>query len=457
MGRVLLAVVVGVVLGTAPARAASCPGDCDGDGVVTVAEVVTVVNIATGVLPLSACPAADAGGDGTVGIGEAIAAVQAALDGCPEPPQPCPTIQVASGSGVTVLAGPGLLVQPGGAFAVATGGTIVSSGTQSQAQGEVTVHRFSAGGALLGETRLAARQQVILSPALARLPNGGGMAVWGEANPRQFQSPITRLAVRRFGANGNPLGGVALAARAASGHTFNPPTLSADPAGNALVGWMELAQTSAGSAVFQALLREQRPSGLRPAQPVNCFGDPVALAAGAQLGAVCVAFDVQPAQQIALRAFAVDQGAVVPLFDFASAGSLFSSVAAAASPDRIVAVWRIPFEGGSSRARLIAQAVGLDGTPIAGPLEIGTTLQTDAAPVVAVQPDGGFAVAFGENPLLLRRFAADGRPVGDALPIADTFIDEVALAGDDAGNLVVAWRWTDVYARRIPAPGATCP
>ena len=456
MRRGWLVVGLVVAVASASARAAVCPGDCNGDGMVTVAEVVTVVNIALGTVDLATCPAADVNGDGTVGVGEAIAAVQAAVGGCPSPPTVCPAITVATGDGVTVLSGPGLLVQPDGAFVVATGGTTVTSGSQPRAQGEITLHRYTANGGLLSENRLAARQQVILAPALARLPNGGGMAAWGEANPRQFGSPITRLAVRRFGSNGSALGGVALAARAASGHTFNPPSLSTGTSGNALVAWMDLVQNASGSAVFQAMLREQRPSGLVPAQPVNCFGDPVALASAAQLGAVCVAFDVEPAQQIALRAFALDQGAVVPLFDFASAASPFSSVAAAASTDRIAAVWRQPFESGSSRSRLIAQVVGIDGTPIAGPVEIATTLQTQAPPAVTVQPDGSFAVAYGENPLLLRRFAADGSALGDPLPIADTFVDALALDGDSAGNLVVAWRWRTVVARRVPAPGVAC-
>ena len=178
-------VVVAMVVAAAGSARATCAGDCNGDGVVTVPEVVTVDNIALGSLPLSACPAADANGDGSVGVGDAVLAVQAALDGCPEPPELCPTIPVATGSVATVLSGPGLLVQPGGAFAVATGGTVVT-GTQLQAKGEVHVYRYSGGGALFGDTLLARRQQVILSPALTRLPNGGGMAAWGEANPRQL-------------------------------------------------------------------------------------------------------------------------------------------------------------------------------------------------------------------------------------------------------------------------------
>ena len=447
-------VVVGLALtlGSASARAL-CPGDCNGDGVVTVNEVVTMVNIALGVLPASACPDGDSG-DG-VGIAEVIAAVQAAVDGCPTPPAPCPSILVAAGDGTTVLAGPGLLVQPNGAFAVATASTTVSAGTPSNARGEVTVHRYGPTGALVGETRLASRQQVLRAPALARLPNGGGMAVWGEANPRQFESPITRLAVRRFSNDGRALGGVALAARAASGQTFNPATLAANTSGNALLAWMALTQDNGGT-IFQGQLREQRSSGLAPTQPLNCFGNPVAVSTGTLLGAVCVAFDVAPAQQIALRAFALDQGAVVPLFDFASAGQPFSSLAAAASSDRILAAWRQPFESDSSRSRLVAQVVGLDGTPLVGPIDVAITLQTEAPPAVALLADGSFAIAHGQTPLLLRRFAADGRALGDPVVIADSFIDALALEGDSAGNLVVAWRWRDVLARRVPITGTAC-
>ena len=445
-------VVVGLALliGAAPVRAL-CPGDCNGDGEVTVAEVVTVVSIALGDLPVSACP--DAGG--SIGIDEVIAAVQAALDGCPTPPAPCASILVAAGDGTTVLDGPGLLVQPNGAFAVATVSTTVTTGTPSNARGELTVFRYGPTGALVGETRLASRQQVLRAPALARLPNGGGMAVWGEANARQFESPITRLAVRRFSNDGRALGGVALAARAASGQTFTAPALATAASGDAVFAWMALTQ-SGGGTVFQGQLREQRTSGLTPVQPLNCFGNPVAVSTGAQLGAVCVAFDVLPAQQIALRAFVLDQGAVVPLFDFAAAASPFSSLAAAASSDRILAAWRQPFESDSSRSRLVAQVVGIDGTPIVGPLDVAVTVQTEAPPAVALLSDDSFAVAYGQTPLLLRRFAADGRALGDPMVIADSLVDALALEGDAAGNLVVAWRWRDILARRVPAAGAAC-
>ncbi len=60
-----------------------CVGDCDGDGVVTVAEIILGVNIALGNLPLTQCPALDTGGDGQVTVDEILQAVNVALNGCP--------------------------------------------------------------------------------------------------------------------------------------------------------------------------------------------------------------------------------------------------------------------------------------------------------------------------------------------------------------------------------------
>jgi len=68
---------------SSPTPGGACPGDCDGDGTVTIAELIRAVNIALGSLPLSACPAADVGGDGQVSISDLISAVNASLDGCP--------------------------------------------------------------------------------------------------------------------------------------------------------------------------------------------------------------------------------------------------------------------------------------------------------------------------------------------------------------------------------------
>ncbi len=58
-----------------------CPGDCDGDGTVSIAELIRGVNLALGSTD-EACSAFDLDGNGSVAVNELIAAVRAALDGC---------------------------------------------------------------------------------------------------------------------------------------------------------------------------------------------------------------------------------------------------------------------------------------------------------------------------------------------------------------------------------------
>jgi hypothetical protein len=64
------------------ARAEVCAGDCNGDGQVSINELVTAVSIALGGAPVTSCEAADPNGDGQVSIDELILAVAHALDGC---------------------------------------------------------------------------------------------------------------------------------------------------------------------------------------------------------------------------------------------------------------------------------------------------------------------------------------------------------------------------------------
>ncbi len=61
---------------------ASCTGDCNGDGVVAVNDVIAAVNIALGRSPLSGCLTADVNGDEALTIGEILAAVNELLSGC---------------------------------------------------------------------------------------------------------------------------------------------------------------------------------------------------------------------------------------------------------------------------------------------------------------------------------------------------------------------------------------
>lgn len=59
--------------------ASAPPGDCNGDGTVTIDELVVAVRIALGQAAAATCPTADVDGNGTVAVNELIAAVGAAL------------------------------------------------------------------------------------------------------------------------------------------------------------------------------------------------------------------------------------------------------------------------------------------------------------------------------------------------------------------------------------------
>jgi hypothetical protein len=65
-----------------PAVTPTCAGDCNGDGVTTVDEVVRGVAIALGDKPLSSCPASDPNHDGIVAVSDLVQAVKSVLQGC---------------------------------------------------------------------------------------------------------------------------------------------------------------------------------------------------------------------------------------------------------------------------------------------------------------------------------------------------------------------------------------
>lgn len=90
LAKALRSLAVVVLLATA-ARGQPCAGDCNGDGTVSVAEIVTGVSIALGNAPLSACPVFACRSPTTVTIDCLVQAVRSLLEGCPAVPTPTPT------------------------------------------------------------------------------------------------------------------------------------------------------------------------------------------------------------------------------------------------------------------------------------------------------------------------------------------------------------------------------
>ncbi|MFN8643590.1 MAG: hypothetical protein U0802_18725 [Candidatus Binatia bacterium] len=88
MGVRSTALLAAVWLALAPsARAATCPGDCSGDGAISVDELVRGVERALGIAAAMPCPAWD--DRAPVTVVDLVASVAAALAGCP--PQATPT------------------------------------------------------------------------------------------------------------------------------------------------------------------------------------------------------------------------------------------------------------------------------------------------------------------------------------------------------------------------------
>jgi hypothetical protein len=65
-----------------PEPPASCAGDCDSSGSVTVNELVTLVSVALEATPIDACEAGNGDGNQEIALNEVVAAVNRALRGC---------------------------------------------------------------------------------------------------------------------------------------------------------------------------------------------------------------------------------------------------------------------------------------------------------------------------------------------------------------------------------------
>lgn len=65
------------------AQHCACAGDCDGDGTVSLNEVITGIGIGLGTKSLDECPSFDANSDDTVGVTDLIGGVDHSINDCP--------------------------------------------------------------------------------------------------------------------------------------------------------------------------------------------------------------------------------------------------------------------------------------------------------------------------------------------------------------------------------------
>jgi len=89
---------------TATFAIGECRGDCDGNGAVSVSELIRGVGDA--LQATHNCPAMDFDESGTVSVGELVAAVRSALAGCTPPPTPTATLPATLQSIQTTIFSP---------------------------------------------------------------------------------------------------------------------------------------------------------------------------------------------------------------------------------------------------------------------------------------------------------------------------------------------------------------
>lgn len=96
IGRIVFAFALMLPLATAQAASpTACGGDCNGDGTVTIDDVIVLVNIAGGSETTAVCLAGDLDANAAITIDEIVVAVGHVLQGCPvvgtATPSPSPT------------------------------------------------------------------------------------------------------------------------------------------------------------------------------------------------------------------------------------------------------------------------------------------------------------------------------------------------------------------------------
>src|SRR5262245_7463038 len=115
-----------VVALAAPAPAALCRGDCNGDGRVVINELIRAVSIAGGEAAVRLCGPIDTNGDGQVTIDELMGAVGVALGTCPE------TVSLYRAPELDAPAGPRATAGPAfsGAGVLPNGRAVAPNGVQ---------------------------------------------------------------------------------------------------------------------------------------------------------------------------------------------------------------------------------------------------------------------------------------------------------------------------------------
>jgi hypothetical protein len=192
--------------------AAECVGDCDGDGAVSIAELVSGIDVALGNLPPSAC-AAFACSSGITAISCAVRAVRNALDGCDAPtPTPSPAGGIryrlgrSSGLATTYENGVSLIEPLSGEFVAVP---VAPSGELVRLRFSVESLDFRSPSAVIsgsGQLESTDAAEDAVTMVLSLLLNDQPVAVAGSAPPSALSDyPPTLQYISLCGSAGGPI------------------------------------------------------------------------------------------------------------------------------------------------------------------------------------------------------------------------------------------------------------
>ena len=296
----------------------------------------------------------------------------------------------------------------------------VSPGQDGGGDG-VYAHRFSAAGQPLGQefkvnSFNAGAQN---TPAVAMDADGDFVVTWQSQNQ---DGAGWGVYAQRFDAEGNPLGPEFLV-NSTTANNQTLPAIGTTPGGAFIITWTSSGQDGSGDGVY--------------ARRFLADGTPLS-----------------------------DEFLVNSRTD----GSQDASSIAIAGDGRFVVTWLGMPPGGGNHP-VYAQRFDPQGEPVGDEFQVNlTAIGTSGLPVVAMDADGDFAVAWtyfgagGDNDVYLQRFASDAQRLGSPIVVnltAAGYQQYPAIAMQDDGAFVVTWSGRPVnsstptlFARRFSGAGA---
>jgi hypothetical protein len=458
-------------LASAIAHGQACVGDCNGDGQVTIGELITGVNLVLGNVGASSCAALDGNGDGSVVISELIQSVRFALNGCSVTPTPSELRTPTATGTATELATPSATQTATSSPTATPSSTPTDSAapshTQTPSATSIPTATFTGGPSSTPSptpTRPASSSRVgpefqintftygsQFSADVAPDGSGGFTVVWDDDQLHNYTA-----FVRRYASDGSPLTDPVVVASGGAGRMA--ARIAADPSGAFVIAWENF--TTSNVDIF-ARRYDGTATALGPRFLVNestLRSAPQPRVGAAQDGSFLVAWQQDDGSEVGVVARLYpptgSTGAAPMLLNTYTVGRQRPGAVAASPDGTYLVVWDSTILSGPSQdgsdGGIFARRCDSAGGPIGTEFQVNSyTVGRQTMPVVGIDGKGNFVVvwesrqALGNYGLFGQRFDRVGARVGTEFQVSSYTYGGQALASttmDDGGNFVVLWQ-----------------